>query len=365
MLTRFAKLFFASVLALHFGVGGNAEAKFVFAQNHPDLEWYTIETDHYYVHYPISKKSKEEGNPHALTGEWSARKMAKSAEEIWPKMCAEFNYFLNEKIHVVLLNQGDELQGFTIPAWDWVELSANPGGLFYRGRGRMEWFSDVFVHEFAHVVSLKANAAMAEGTPGVMLSGLYQNGINVDATGQRSVAAGAEVMLGEGDSVFWTEGGAEYWSDNTGYNWWTTSRDQNIRMTVLQDRLLTYDEWHARFGKWGFGDSERYYQQGYNFGLYLRQRFGDDTYARFAIEAGKRWRFEWVTVVEDVLGITAKELYDDWVAYITERYESQYAAVKAEGEVMGDELGSSPSKHPQADAQDKFHAKPKWQQRRT
>ena len=37
MLTRFAKLFFASVLALHFGVGGNAEAKFVFAQNHPDL----------------------------------------------------------------------------------------------------------------------------------------------------------------------------------------------------------------------------------------------------------------------------------------------------------------------------------------
>ena len=44
-----------------------------------------------------------------------------------------------------------------------------------------------------------------------------------------------------------------------------------------------------------------------------------------------------MTVVEDVLGITAKELYDDWVAYITERYESQYAAVKAEGEVMGDD----------------------------
>ncbi len=107
MLMRFTKLIFAFVLALYFGAGEQAEAKFVFAQNHPDLEWYTIETDHYFVHYPISKKSKEEGNPHALTGEWSARKMAKSAEEIWPKMCAEFNYYLNEKIHVVLLNQGD------------------------------------------------------------------------------------------------------------------------------------------------------------------------------------------------------------------------------------------------------------------
>ncbi|MGB0640747.1 MAG: hypothetical protein ACPGTU_15520, partial [Myxococcota bacterium] len=246
-----------------------AEAKFVTPYNHPDLDWYTIETEHYSVHYPISRKSVEEGNPHALTAEWSARKMAKVAEEIWPKMCAEFNYYLNERIHVVVLNHGDTLEGFTIPAWDWVEISANPGGIFYRGRGRMEWFSDVFVHEFAHVVSLKANAALAEGTQGVMVSALYQNGINVEKTGQRSVAVGGEMILGDSDSVFWTEGGAEYWSDNTGYNWWTSSRDQNIRTTVLEDRLLTYDEWHSRFGKWGWGDSERYYQQGYNFGLYI------------------------------------------------------------------------------------------------
>jgi hypothetical protein len=279
-------------------------------------------------------------------------------------MCAEFNYFLTEKIHVVVLNQGDELQGFTIPTWDWVELSANPGGTFYRGRGRMEWFSDVFVHEFAHVVSLKANAALAEGAQGVMLGGLYRNGINVDSTGQRSVAVGGEVVLADGDSVFWTEGGAEYWSDNTGYNWWTTSRDQNIRMTTLEDRLLEYDEWHTRFGKWGWGDSERYYQQGYNFGLYLRQRFGDDTYARFAIEHGRRWRFEWVTVVEDVLGLTAEELYWDWREYITERYTDQYDAVKAEGEVVGRELLESRQAWEALTpaARDKFKSKKAWQQ---
>jgi hypothetical protein len=270
MLSRLVSLLFGACILTATLWSSGAEAKFVFPYNHPDLDWYTIETDHYLVHYPISRKTKEEGNKHALTAEWSARKMAKSAEEIWPKMCAEFNYFLKEKIHVVVLNQGDELQGFTIPAWDWIELSANPGGLFYRGRGRMEWFSDVFVHEFAHVVSLKANAALAEGAQGIMLTGLYQNGINVDGLRQRSVAVGAEAVLSDTDSVFWTEGGAEYWSDNTGYNWWTTSRDQNIRMTVLEDRLLTYEEWHTRFGKWGWGDSERYYQQGYNFAWYHR-----------------------------------------------------------------------------------------------
>jgi hypothetical protein len=341
MLHRLTQILIGAIFAMSTVHSGSAEAKFVFNQNHSDLEWFTIETDHFHVHYPVSKKAKEEGNAHALTAEWAARKMTKSAEEVWPKMCAEFNYFLTEKIHVVVLNQGDELQGFTIPAWDWVELSANPGGLFYRGRGRMEWFSDVFVHEFAHVVSLKANAAMAEGVQGVLLGGLYRNGINVASTGQRSVAVGAEMVLSDSDSVFWTEGGAEYWSDNTGYNWWTTSRDQNIRMSTLEDRLLEYDEWHTRFGKWGWGDSERYYQQGYNFGLYLRQRFGEDTYARFAIEHGRRWRWEWVSVVEDVLGLTAEELYDDWRAYITERYTAQYEGVKTEGEVVGRELLSS------------------------
>jgi hypothetical protein len=364
MLSRLVSLLFSACVLTATLWSSGAEAKFVFPYNHPDLDWYTIETDHYLVHYPISRKTKEEGNKHALTAEWSARKMAKSAEEIWPKMCAEFNYFLKEKIHVVVLNQGDELQGFTIPAWDWIELSANPGGLFYRGRGRMEWFSDVFVHEFAHVVSLKANAALAEGAQGIMLTGLYQNGINVDGLRQRSVAVGAEAVLSDTDSVFWTEGGAEYWSDNTGYNWWTTSRDQNIRMTVLEDRLLTYEEWHTRFGKWGWGDSERYYQQGYNFGLYLRQRFGAETYARFAVEAGRRWRWEWVTVVEDVLGITAEALYHDWVAYITERYESQYAAIKAEGEVVGRELLTSYQdwEYKAPKGRDKFLSKKKWQQ---
>ncbi len=310
-----------------------ADAKFVFPYNHPDLDWYSIETEHFVVHYPVSKKTADEGNEHYLTGEWSARKIAQVSEDMWEPMCAEFNYYLKEKVHVVLLNQSDQLEGFTIPSWDWIEISANPGGTFYRSRGRMEWFSDVMVHEFAHVVSLKANAAHSEGIQGVSLDGLYRDGI-------RDVEIGASMFIFDGDSVFWTEGGAEYWSDNTGWNWWTAARDQNIRMTVLQDRLLEYDEWHTRSAKYGWNDSERYYQQGYSFGLYLRQRFGADTYARFALEFGKAWRPNWETVIEDVLGIDAETLYWDWRAYVTERYEDQADRVRARGEVSGLELTS-------------------------
>ena len=94
----------AAILALS-GLGmlapqtAEANPAWVFPQNHTDLEWSTIETEHFLVHYPVSKKTAEEGNDHYLTGEWAAHKYARVAEEIWQPMCAEFNYFLKEKIN--------------------------------------------------------------------------------------------------------------------------------------------------------------------------------------------------------------------------------------------------------------------------
>lgn len=306
-----------------------AEAKFVFPYNHPDLDWYSIETDHFVVHYPKSKKAED--NEHYLTAEWTAKKSAKVAEEMWPRMCAEFNYFLKEKIHIVILNQSDDLEGFTIPPWDWIEISANPGADFYRQRGRMDWLPDVLVHEFAHVVSLKANGTFSEGVQGVSIGGLYTDGVG-------DTQPGAEVFLLDGDPFYWTEGGAEYWSDNAGYNWWTPSRDMHIRTTVLQERLLSWEEWNTRAQSFRWGDGERGYQQGYSFALYLRQRFGNDTYAKFALQYSKAWRPEWNKVIEEVTGVPGKTLYEDWVAYVTEKYQAQYAEIRAEGEVEGVEL---------------------------
>ena len=34
-----------------------ANPSWVFPQNHTDLEWSTIETEHFLVHYPVSKKT--------------------------------------------------------------------------------------------------------------------------------------------------------------------------------------------------------------------------------------------------------------------------------------------------------------------
>lgn len=339
----------------------NASAKFVFPYNHPDLEWYTIETEHFFIHYPVSRHRTPD-DPYYINPEYSARKMAKVAEEMWGPMTSEFDNPLVERIHIVLLDQSDDLEGFTIPAWDWIEISANPGGYFYRMRGRMEWFSDVLVHEFAHVVSLKKNAPFAEGSQGVLIGGLYRDGVNDEQTG-------GEFFIADSDPFWWTEGGAEYWSDNTGYNWWTSSRDTNLRTTVLEDRLLTYDEWVTVIEKRDWDDGERGYQGGYSFGLYLRERFGDKTYARFAQTSDKKWRLQWEKIVEEVTGVPLRTLYDDWKAYLETRYAEQYAEVKELGETHGVELlmEHKPFQFTDPDGYDAFMGKQgneTWQMRR-
>lgn len=326
---RIAKTLLAAALIGGLTLSSEAQAeKFAYPYHTPDLDWYTIETEHFEIHYPVSKVSREDGNEHYINAEYSARKTAKASEDMWPLMCGQLNYFLKEKVHVVVLDQMDFLTGFTIPSWDWIEISANPGSSFYRARGRGEWFSDVMIHEFAHVVSLKASNALADGTQGISLGGLYSDGI-------RDTATGVSFNIGQNDPWWWTEGGAEFWSDNTGYYVWTSRRDAFIRQTVLDNRLLTYDEWVSRVDASGFGEGERGYQQGYSMALYLRERFGDDTMARFAIEYGKGWRPNWETVIEDVLGITGRELYEDWKAYITAKYEKQRDDIIAEGLVEG------------------------------
>ena len=114
----------------------------------------------------------------------------------------------------------------------------------------MDWLPDVLVHEFAHVISLKAQATQSEGTYGTLIDGLYVDGVSDTATG-------AQLIIPDTEPVFWTEGGAEYWSDNAGYNWWTPSRDMHIRTTILDGRLLRYHEWQTTIQSLDWNDGER------------------------------------------------------------------------------------------------------------
>lgn len=290
--------------------------------------WYTIETEHFAVHYPVSRR--QDGNPWAVGPERSARKVAEVAEQVWPRVTGAIGHRPDERIHIVLRDRSDELEGFTVPSWNRITLGANPGSWLYRMRGRTGWLGDALAHELAHVVSLKRSSPFAGHLQGIGIGVRIRDGV-------LDQQADAEVVLVDAEPSWWVEGGAEFWADAAGYTRWSPSRDANLRTTVLDDRLLGPDEWTTAFDEQGL-EGERAYQQGYAFALYLRERFGPETFARLGERSSERWRLRWDGVVEEVTGVPLEELHRDHVAMLERRYEAQRAEIRALGEVDGEAL---------------------------
>jgi Tol biopolymer transport system component len=321
------------VPSLAWGRGG-------YDANHMDVRWHTYETEHFYFHWPESKR--DPSDPHYFTTEFTVSELARIAEESHASICGQLDFFPTEKTHVVVYDQdeGWEGNGYAIAEWDLTGFAARWGPTF-RMRGRMEFLSDVFVHEYAHIISLKAYSGLSERANGFTIGGMVEDEEWLQRWGWDQSAVNFDVGFDLTASVhtpfWWAEGGAEYWSHMAGYNFWGTSRDAFLRMTFLEDRVLDADEWTTRIDKVGF-DGERGYNQGYAFGLYLADRFGTDTYSKMAAISGDKWHYSWDRVVEKATGVDADELYADWVSWLSDRYDRQRDAIVAKGLVTGGEL---------------------------
>ena len=335
MVKQFCACLVGSVLSTYAIAGGGYET------NHPDVQWNTLETEHFAFHWPQSKRS--EGDHHWFTTQDTVARLSEIAEAAYNPICEQLGYFPKEITHVVIYDQdvGWEGNGFAVAEMDWTGFAANWGPLF-RQRGRLEFLSDVFVHEFAHIVSLKAYLPWSESATGFELGGLSEDEEWLKRWGIRSrqnanFDIGFSLMMSSHTPFWWAEGGAEYWSYSAGTNIWGTSRDAYLRTTFLEDRVLSPSEWTTRIDKGGF-DGERGYNQGFAFGLYLRQRFGADVMSDMARISGKRWHWSWDRVVQKATGVEMDVLYADWLQYAQARFDEQVQAVKARGQVEGLEL---------------------------
>ncbi|MDP6931797.1 MAG: hypothetical protein QGG40_02730, partial [Myxococcota bacterium] len=238
-------------------------------------------------------------------------------------------------------DRGWEGNGFAIAEWDWTGFAARWGPTF-RQRGRMEFLSDVFVHEFAHIVSLKAYLPWSEGTTGFQVGGLVEDEEWLDRWGVKprphtNADLGFDMLVTAHAPFWWAEGGAEYWSHEAGYNFWGTSRDAILRMSVLEDRVLSLDEWTTRVDKYGF-ESERGYNHGYAFGRFLLDRYGEDWMTDMAATSAERWHLSWEQVVAETTGHTLEELYGQWRTWLEQHYRGQADEVENQGVVAGRQL---------------------------
>ena len=297
--------------------------KFFDIFNHPDLDWYVIETEHFRTFYPISKKGPEE-NRYYVDGTDSARRGAFVNEEMYTPTCKQYDFFLKETVNVILLEQSDSIQGYTIPNFDWIVVSTRHSDYLWRWRGHGDWLRMVLYHEYAHVVSLKADGVWAENSFGWYLSTRWRDGAyNLDT--------GASVFVGDGDPWWWVEGNAEYTSEEAGINTWNSNRDMWMRADILEGTLLNKADWEDYYGRNAGLDGERHYNSGYNFAVYLEEQYGEGIYQSFAkTKRENGWTANFDKVVEDTLNVTVEELRQGWIEWATAKYTKVRDDVMAE-----------------------------------
>jgi hypothetical protein len=117
----------------------------------PGLEWKTISTEHFDVHFHAGE-------------EWTGAEAARIAEEIYPAITGLYAYE-PKRCHLVILDTEDYANGAAFFYDNKVEIWAT--NLEFHLRGTTQWLRNVITHEFTHIVSIQAAMKMPLRIPAV------------------------------------------------------------------------------------------------------------------------------------------------------------------------------------------------------
>lgn len=291
----------------------------------PTVVWETLETERFAIHFMAGDRRWRpvDARPYAEA-------LALHADTLLLDLCYALGVDVPVgRLHVLVLDRADEVEGYTLPHWDWIVLSAHPGSQVTRMRGRADPALDALAHELGHVVAHKAATALPESLAyGIDLGGTVEG-----AAG----GVGLRLPLGHDRPYGWSEGMAEWLSEAVGVNRWSTERAARLRAAARDDRLLTWEELQRNEDK-DPGDAERAYQQGYAFARWLEARYGAEVLGRWArARAAAGWP-TWSRLLERVTGTPARALHEAFVADVRSEAAAVDAAIEAEGLAEGEEL---------------------------
>tara|TARA_B100001029_G_C15062387_1_gene459688 strand:- start:640 stop:3651 length:3012 start_codon:yes stop_codon:yes gene_type:complete len=293
--------------------------------NHPELEWFTFETEHFIIHF-----HKETEN--------TARETATVAEYIYGPITELYNYEPPEKTHIILKDTDDYANGAAYSFDNKIEIWALP--LAFDLRGAHRWLQNVITHEFTHIIQIQASVKYSLNVPGGFFQYIgYENEKRDD------------VLYGYPDRIMsyplpgiiippWlAEGTAQFMYPGANFDFLDSHRDMIIRDRVLNNNLLTFAEMNS-FGKKGIGN-ESTYNQGFSFITWLAKKYGNDINRRISEEISRPLQLSISSALENVTGIQGDELYKQWAGELSLDYTSKtnHIIQETSGKVIEDKGG--------------------------
>ena len=304
-----SKLSFAIVITLLAGAvlafsPTQANATFLLWEdgvNHWEIDWKYTETEHFIIYwYPEV--------------EYSARQLLMIAEDIYEHDSRLHNYELQDKINVVMLDTEDYANGFAAHNFNWITVWTSH--LYDVTRGRIDWLADVFSHELGHIITLKAASTFRENMYGILIGASRSSRkYNFDMGG--GLLYGTETL-----PTWMVEGVAQYTSMTYGADPYDTHREMLVRGAVIDDNLLTMDEMDIIYDKNSL-QAEMVYNQGFSMNTWIGETWGLDAPGRMWHETGLGVYPTYNRMLRRELGLDREQLYNQWKAYITAKYNKQ------------------------------------------
>lgn len=273
----------------------------------------TIITDHFRVHFMPG-------------AEGTARRVAETAEEVFAPLATAYDYFEDfQTIHVLVLDTSDMLGNGSADYYsNTIFIWAT--NLDFELRGSHDWIRNVLTHELNHIITL--NKARHKWPFQFALIEVSRYDANPDISFSFPLY---HLNAPRG----WSEGIAQYGAHKFGFDTWDSHRDMLLRMAVLEDDLLTYEEMGSIQDRAGKYYGEMIYNQGYAMMLYIQEQYGPEQVDALTQHFGN---LSFDPAIRRVLGISADQFYADWIRFLQENYAEQAAEIRARGFFEGEPL---------------------------
>lgn len=275
----------------------------VRAWNQSEIEWKTIVTEHFKIHFHPGE-------------EWSAEQAAAIAEEIYEPITS-FYGLEPSTVHITLFDKEDDAEGATYYYMNRINISASPFEFHFRGTAN--WLRNVITHEFTHMVSVQRSMKLPIRIPAV-----YFQVVAFEKEKRPDVMTGypnfqlSLPFSGEVVPNWFAEGVAQYQCRLVRNDIWDSHRDMLLRSATIEGELLTIDEMGV-FAKNSL-EAEMVYNQGFSLVRFIAERYGSESVAQLAEALSSVYRLGFNGACRKVLGISQSMLYRSWRGELERQY---------------------------------------------